>query len=72
MTDTDLMRRLVAMQHTLRGVVDLCNASGVLCDQAGAKGLAMATHLLGEAVAVFANELNGYVLGGDDESVDSL
>lgn len=69
----DELKRLIAVQHTLNGVLDLCQVAAAGCDEVGAKGLAMATYMLGEAVAVFSQELNSYVLGGNsNESVDSL
>ena len=67
-TDEDLLIRLIAMQQTLRTVVESCKAAAAACNSEGAKGLAMATYMVGESIAAFAAALNTYVLEEYDES----
>ena len=70
---TSELRRLVVIQHTIRDILELCQAAAKDCDDAGAKGLAVATYMLGEAFVVFSRELNAYVLKeNSDESVDEV
>jgi hypothetical protein len=73
MTETNILMRLVAMQQTLRSVVESCKATAAVCDADGAKGLAMATLMVGESIATFAKALNDYVLKEyEDESDDAV
>jgi len=67
-TDEDLLIRLIAMQQTLRTVVESCKAAAASCNASGASGLAMATYMVGESIAAFATALNTYVLEEYDES----
>lgn len=68
---TNLLARLIAMQHTLRTVVESCNAAAAACDAEGAKGLAAATYMVGESISVFSSALNDYILKGvDDDACD--
>jgi len=65
----DIVRRLLAMQHSLRSVADAAERQGELCDAAGAKGLAFAVYMLREAVAAYSVALNDWVtkfLADDD------
>lgn len=71
MNDSSLIARLIAMQHTLRNVVDSCNAAAAACDADGAKGLAMATYMVGESIAVFASAINEYALRGAEDDAES-
>lgn len=67
MTDPDFLHRLIAMQQTLRTVVESCNAAAAACNASGAKGLAVATYMVGESLAAWATALNLYVLEDCDE-----
>lgn len=66
---TDIVLRLIAMQHTLRALCDSADESARVAEAADAKGLAFATLMLKEALAEYGKELNKFVLGGlaDDE-----
>ena len=66
--DEDLLIRLIAMQQTLRAVVESCKAAAASCNASGASGLAVATYMVGESIAAFATALNTYVLEEYDES----
>lgn len=71
MSDHDLLLRLIAMQQTLRTVVESCNAAAAACNADGAKGLAMATYMVGESIAAFATALNTYVLEDMNDESDA-
>lgn len=66
--DEDLLIRLIAMQQTLRTVVESCKAAAAACNASGASGLAVATYMVGESIAAFSAALNTYVLEEYDES----
>lgn len=66
--DEDLLIRLIAMQNTLRTVVESCKAAAASCNASGASGLAVATYMVGESIAAFSAALNTYVLEEYDES----
>lgn len=59
-----LIARLVAMQHTLRAVVESCNIAAASCDADGQKGLAAATYMVAEAIEVWADAIRSYVMKG--------
>lgn len=57
-----MLTQLVAMQKTLRSLVESCNDVAAVCHGNNASGLAAATYMVGESFAVFAGALNDYVL----------
>jgi hypothetical protein len=57
----DVLRRLVAMQQTLRTVMESVEMQAQLCDSVGAKGLAFSVFMLQEALAVYSTELGRWV-----------
>lgn len=59
----DIAVRLIAMQNTLRSVFEACEAQAALCNDAGAKRLAFATHMVRESLITYSKELNSFVLG---------
>jgi hypothetical protein len=59
----DVLRRLLAMQQTLRTVMEAVETQGQLCDSAGAKGLAFSVYMLRESLAAYSKELNRWVEG---------
>lgn len=66
MTDDDkidVARRLMAMQGSLRSLTDSCEDQALLCEAAGAPGLAFAVHMLRESLAAYSVELNRWVTG---------
>lgn len=72
MDRVDIARRLVAMQSSLRTVMEVAEAQGRLCDAAEAKGLALSLYMVREALAVYATELNKFVTSYlDNEDEDS-
>jgi hypothetical protein len=66
----DVVRRLLAMQHSLRTVIEAAEVQATYCDAAGAKGLAFAVHMLKESLSVYSSELNRWVTAyiEDDDS----
>lgn len=57
----EVAKRLMRMQHTLATVFDACEAQAALCDAAGAKPLAFATHMVRESLMVYSRELSKFV-----------
>lgn len=55
-------RRLMAMQVTLRSVMEACEMQAEVCKAAGATGLALSVHMVREAVAVYSSELSKFVV----------
>ena len=62
--------RLVAMQQTLRAVFEACDAQAAVCDDAGAKRLAFAIHMVRESLIGYSKELNSFVLRVMSETAD--
>lgn len=57
-----IARRLMAMQGTLRGVMDACEAQSAMCMDAGASGLALAVLMVRESIDVYRIELAKFVV----------
>lgn len=72
MTDeerTSIVLRLIAMQNTLRTIIEHTEEGARAAEAADGKGLAFATLMLKEALVEYGRELNKFVLGsiGDDK-----
>jgi hypothetical protein len=66
----DIVVRLLAMQRTLRTVVQACNAAAAACDSSGEKGLAFATYMVGESLSVWNEAIERYSLKGVADACD--
>lgn len=58
----EIANRLIDQQKVLRGVFEACEAQAEMCDQAGAKRLAFACHMVRESLITYSKELNTFVL----------
>jgi hypothetical protein len=67
----EIVRRLFAMQNGLRDVTDAMEVQAAMAKQVGATGLATASYLLKESVAVYSNALRRFVAGYIAEEDDS-
>ena len=66
---TDIVLRLIAMQHTLRAVCESVDAASRMAEDAGGHGLAVAGLLMKESIAEYAKQLNKFVLGMLDDGI---
>lgn len=67
-----IAKRLMAMQSSLRTVMEVAEAQARLCDEADAKGLAMSLFMVRESLAVYATELNKFVKSYLDSEEEGL
>lgn len=73
MTDdekADVARRLVAMQGSLRAVMEAAEVQGRICDAAGESGLAFAVYMVKESIGAYSKQLNVFVTEYLEESED--
>ena len=57
----EIARRLMAMQGSLRAVMDAAEVQGQICDAAGESGLAFAVFMLKESIAAYSKQLGIFV-----------
>lgn len=57
----DIARRLMAMQASLRAVMEVAELQGQICDAAGESGLAFAVYMLKESIGAYSKQLNVFV-----------
>lgn len=57
----EIVRRLMAMQSSLRNVIDAAEMQGRICDAAGESGLAFAVYMLRESLAAYSKQLSVFV-----------
>jgi hypothetical protein len=57
----DIARRLMAMQASLRTVMEVAELQGQVCDAAGESGLAFAVYMLQESIGAYSKQLNVFV-----------
>jgi hypothetical protein len=57
----DIARRLMAMQASLRAVMEVAELQGQVCDAAGESGLAFAVYMLKESIGAYSKQLNVFV-----------
>lgn len=63
----ELLRRLLSFQAAHTSILAHCEAAADAANEAGAKGLAMATLMLREAMEVYKNEMVKFIQGYLDE-----
>lgn len=57
----EIARRLMAMQGSLRAVMEAAEMQGRICDAAGESGLAFAVFMLKESIAAYSKQLGIFV-----------
>jgi hypothetical protein len=57
----DIARRLMAMQASLRTVMEVAELQGQVCDAAGESGMAFAVYMLKESIGAYSKQLNVFV-----------
>lgn len=63
----ELLRKLLSFQAAHTSILDHCESAAAAANEVGAKGLAMATLMLREAMDVYRNEMVKFVQGYLDE-----